>query len=93
MTATWIKNQANSHIVTLFTYYNYVNLKLEKKVLSENVDDQTMPTLVNVTFNLVAIQEFDEVNGKFSVIGFFEVSWYDSRMTWKHYLLIIIMST
>ena len=46
-------------------------------------DDQTMPTLVNVTFNLVAIQEFDEVNGKFSVIGFFEVSWYDSRMTWN----------
>jgi hypothetical protein len=42
-----------------------------------------MPTLVNVTFNLVAIQEFDEVNGTFSVIGFFEVSWYDSRMTWN----------
>ena len=36
-------------------------------------DDQPMPTLVNVTFNLVAIQEFDEVNGKFLVIGFFVV--------------------
>jgi hypothetical protein len=31
---------------------------------------------------LVAIQGFDEVNGNFSVVGFLEVTWYDTRMTW-----------
>ena len=39
MAATWIKNQANSHIVTLFTYYNYVNLKWEKKsIIRKDLD-------------------------------------------------------
>jgi hypothetical protein len=34
MAATWIKNQANSHIVTLFTYYNYGNLKFKNSTKS-----------------------------------------------------------
>ncbi|XP_076116896.1 neuronal acetylcholine receptor subunit alpha-7-like [Mytilus galloprovincialis] len=46
-------------------------------------DNQLVPTNINVTFNLVAIQEFDEVDGKFAVIGFFEVTWVDSRMSWN----------
>ncbi|XP_052065626.1 neuronal acetylcholine receptor subunit alpha-6-like [Mytilus californianus] len=46
-------------------------------------DDQSLATRVNVSFNLGAIQEFDEVNGKFAVIGFFRITWHDSRMTWN----------
>jgi hypothetical protein len=45
-------------------------------------DNQTEATMVNVSFSLVAIQGFDEVNGNFSVVGFLEVTWYDTRMTW-----------
>jgi hypothetical protein len=45
-------------------------------------DNQTEATLVNVSFNLGSIQEFDEVDGKFSVVAFLEVTWYDTRMTW-----------
>lgn len=45
-------------------------------------DNQTEANLVNVSFNLGSIQEFDEVDGKFSVVAFLEVTWYDTRMTW-----------
>ncbi|XP_048727570.1 neuronal acetylcholine receptor subunit alpha-2-like [Ostrea edulis] len=41
------------------------------------------PMYVNATFHLVGIKEFDEVNGKFSVIGFFTIKWSDSRITWN----------
>jgi hypothetical protein len=41
------------------------------------------PVYVNVTFSLVRIKEFDEVNGKFSVIGVLAITWLDSRLTWE----------
>ncbi|XP_048755488.2 neuronal acetylcholine receptor subunit alpha-6-like [Ostrea edulis] len=40
------------------------------------------PMYVNVTFSLLGIKEFDEVNGKFSVNGFFMITWSDSRLAW-----------
>ncbi|KAK3098020.1 hypothetical protein FSP39_015384 [Pinctada imbricata] len=44
--------------------------------------DTFYPVDVNVTFQIVTIKELDEVNGKLSVVGFFIVSWSDSRITW-----------
>ena len=38
---------------------------------------------VKVGLSLVNINELDEVTGKFSVIGFFYISWRDPRMSWK----------
>lgn len=35
---------------------------------------EVSPVTVNVTFFLVGIKEFDEVNGMFSVTGFFQVT-------------------
>lgn len=44
---------------------------------------EVSPVTVNVTFFLVGIKEFDEVNGMFSVTGFFQVTWQDSRLRWN----------
>jgi hypothetical protein len=51
------------------------------------------PVYVNASFSLVGIKEFDEVNGKFSVIGFFSISWSDSRLAWtpSHYSNLYII--
>jgi hypothetical protein len=40
------------------------------------------PVYVNASFSLIGIKEFDEVNGKLSVIGYFTFTWLDSRLTW-----------
>jgi hypothetical protein len=41
---------------------------------------------VNASFSLIGIKEFDEVNGKLSVIGYFTFTWLDSRLAWTPYL-------
>lgn len=43
---------------------------------------EVSPVTVNVSFYLVGVKEFDEVNGMFSVTGFFQVTWEDSRLRW-----------
>lgn len=43
---------------------------------------EVSPVTVNVSFYLVGVKEFDEVNGMFSVTGFFQVTWQDSRLRW-----------
>ncbi|KAK3101393.1 hypothetical protein FSP39_003207 [Pinctada imbricata] len=45
--------------------------------------DTFKPITIYCTFQLVAIKELDEVNGKLSVVGFFEVMWNDHRITWN----------
>ena len=37
---------------------------------------------MNVSFDLVALQDFDEVEEKFSVVGLLYISWYDEMITW-----------
>ncbi|XP_076114037.1 neuronal acetylcholine receptor subunit alpha-6-like [Mytilus galloprovincialis] len=61
--------------------YSKLSLDYNKKIRPG--DDQSLTTRVNVSFNMGAIQEFDEVNGKFAVIGFFRITWHDSRLTWN----------
>lgn len=39
--------------------------------------------IVNSTFNLVSIRDFNEVTGKFSVTGVYIGIWYDDRLTWN----------
>ena len=41
------------------------------------------PVYVNVTYHLVGLKEFDEVNGKFSLVGFFTITWIDLRLAWN----------
>ena len=38
---------------------------------------------MNVSFDIVAIQTFDEVNSLFSVVGVVYMNWYDSRIVWN----------
>ncbi|CAG2185129.1 unnamed protein product [Mytilus edulis] len=61
--------------------YSKLELNYNKKIRPG--DDQSVAAQINVSFNLGAIQEFDEVDGKYAVIGFFRIKWYDSRMTWN----------
>lgn len=45
-------------------------------------NDISQRTIVAFTFQLVRIVEYDEVNGKLAVAGFFFMQWQDDRMTW-----------
>lgn len=45
--------------------------------------NQSNPIMVNVTFDLIALQDFDEVQEKISVIGVFYMFWYDEKLTWN----------
>ena len=45
--------------------------------------DQSQPVYVNVSLNLIAIQEFDEVSEKLSIVAVLNLVWYDKRMTWN----------
>ena len=44
--------------------------------------DTDEPVVVNVTFDLVALTELNEVKGYISTIGYFEVTWIDDRISW-----------
>ena len=44
--------------------------------------DTDEPVVVNVTFNLMALTELNEVKGYISTIGCFEVTWIDDRIPW-----------
>ncbi|XP_048726988.2 neuronal acetylcholine receptor subunit alpha-2-like [Ostrea edulis] len=60
----------------------YTNLLSGYNKYVRPLTSTSVPVYVNATFSLVGIQEFDEVNGKFSVIGFFTITWSDSRLAW-----------
>ncbi|CAC5375491.1 CHRNB1 [Mytilus coruscus] len=47
------------------------------------IHDIKESTKVNLSFSLISIKEFDEVTGKFSVIGMFNINWQDNRMIWN----------
>ena len=37
---------------------------------------------MNLSFSILAIQDFDEVDSKFSVVGALVMAWYDSQIIW-----------
>lgn len=47
------------------------------------VRDMKELTTLHFHFNLVRIAEYDEVNGKLSIVGFFGMFWHDFRMEWN----------
>ncbi|KAK3602110.1 hypothetical protein CHS0354_030459 [Potamilus streckersoni] len=47
------------------------------------VADQSQPVSLYISMDLVAIQEFDEVLEKFSVVAVIYIIWEDIRMTWN----------
>ncbi|XP_048727569.1 neuronal acetylcholine receptor subunit alpha-6-like [Ostrea edulis] len=61
----------------------YTNLLSGYNKYVRPLTSTSVPVYVNATFSLVGIKEFDEVNGKFSVIGFFTIKWSDPRLAWK----------
>lgn len=47
------------------------------------INDQDQAVPVNITFNLAAIKNLDEVSGEFSVVGAMQVMWIDERFKWN----------
>ncbi|KAL3843127.1 hypothetical protein ACJMK2_021079 [Sinanodonta woodiana] len=47
------------------------------------IADQSQPVSLNISMDLVAIQEFDEVLEKFSVVAIIYITWIDPRMMWN----------
>lgn len=47
------------------------------------VNNQSKPIRVYLTFDLVSIQDFSEVEGKLSIVGLMYLVWYDEILTWK----------
>ena len=48
------------------------------------VENQTQPVDVNFFFALIAVQDFDEVQEKFSVTGVFVLYWIDENLRWEN---------
>ncbi|KAL3867594.1 hypothetical protein ACJMK2_040477 [Sinanodonta woodiana] len=46
------------------------------------VSDQSDAVSLNISMDLVAVQELDEVLAKFSIVAVIYISWVDIRMTW-----------
>ncbi|XP_052066101.1 acetylcholine receptor subunit beta-like 1 [Mytilus californianus] len=56
-------------------------LKGYNKDIRPPIDQST--TIVNASFSLVSIRDFDEVSGKFAVTGVFIGVWFDDRLSWN----------
>ena len=46
------------------------------------VTNQSDAVDVDIGLQIIALQEFDEVEEKFSFVGVFEISWTDEKLTW-----------
>lgn len=66
------------------TVHNLTNKLLDgyNKMVRGN-KDLTGKTYVRFTFQIVSIVEYDELNGKLSIAGFFFLQWNDYRMKWN----------
>lgn len=60
----------------------YENLLKNYNKYVRPLDTSAAPVVINASFYLVGVKEFDEVNGMFSVTGFLRVTWKDSRLQW-----------
>ena len=70
------KNYTESDILFNDLFSNY------KKDLLPQINPRT-PVVLNVSFLLMGIREFDEMSGKFSVFGCFIFNWDDFRLKWN----------
>ncbi|XP_061171694.1 acetylcholine receptor subunit alpha-like [Saccostrea echinata] len=65
--------QVKSLISNLFSSY-------DKRI--RPVQDQSLPVILDVSFNLISIIGVDEVNEKLETSGYLTVQWDDSMLTW-----------
>ena len=71
------------HCQTMSDTHNLLtNVMKDYNKLVRPAEDQSQPVYINVSFSLVAIQEFDEVSEKLSIVGVLNLVWTDKRMTW-----------
>lgn len=61
----------------------YKDLVNDYNKIIRPLHDNKKSTMVNMSFSLISIKDFDEVTGKFSVIGLLHVTWHDNRMIWN----------
>ncbi|XP_061183337.1 neuronal acetylcholine receptor subunit alpha-6-like [Saccostrea echinata] len=80
----FLEGSFSANITEVETLYDNLLNNYNKYV--RPLTSTSTPVLVNATYSLVGIKEFDEVNGKFSVIGFFTITWIDPRLAWNPWL-------
>lgn len=61
----------------------YKTITSGKNVNIRPVLNQSHPAKIFVFFDLVYIQEFDEVNGKLNLAGIFAIQWQDETVKWN----------
>ena len=84
-------------IAKLITYFahgtdGYTNMSdLDQLIKEKRADyniflrpkfNQSEPLVIDMTFDLIAIRDFDEVAEKFSIVGTVYMIWKDDRMSW-----------
>ena len=47
------------------------------------VADQNSALAINISFNIVAVQAFDEKLGKLSLVSYLDLKWFDASMSWN----------
>ena len=85
-TLTTLFGIINVHLASGFSFENLDTL-LKDKLSTYNrkirpVHNQSTTTMVYLNFDLITLQELDEVNDRFSVIGIIYLYWEDQMMTW-----------
>ena len=45
--------------------------------------DQSQPVHVNISFDIVRLQEFDEIGGSFSILMLMFITWIDEVINWE----------
>ncbi|XP_045177274.2 acetylcholine receptor subunit beta-type unc-29-like [Mercenaria mercenaria] len=75
------------HVVSSQTYDKAVTLLRNKTLFYEKslrpVTNQSSTLIVNVRFDLISIQDFDEVQESLTVIGGLTLTWTDDLMKWN----------
>ena len=61
----------------------YDNLMTGYNKYIRPIQNQSNVIFLNVTLMAIALQEFDEVLERFSIVGIFALSWVDENMVWN----------
>ncbi|XP_052091293.1 acetylcholine receptor subunit alpha-like [Mytilus californianus] len=61
----------------------FKNITGGKNINLRPVLDHKSKVNINMSFHLIYIQEFNEVEGKLSLTGYFNISWVDQTLSWN----------
>lgn len=66
------------------TLHSNLTVGYNKEIRPEIV--QSTPTLVDVSFNMISLQDINDVQGTVTISGFFDLQWKDFNLAWSNSL-------